>query len=85
MTYLKSWTFGKHALSCLMLSIVIYKLFSFVFPRRQAASIGIIGGADGPTAIFLTGKLLSHNLLVYIGVFILLLMLYFPLSRWMKP
>ncbi len=27
------------------------------FTGRQAASIGIIGGADGPTAIFLTSKL----------------------------
>ena len=27
------------------------------FSGQQAASIGIIGGADGPTAIFLTGKL----------------------------
>lgn len=27
------------------------------FSGAQAASIGIIGGADGPTAIFLTGKL----------------------------
>ncbi|MDR1464471.1 MAG: sodium ion-translocating decarboxylase subunit beta [Oscillospiraceae bacterium] len=27
------------------------------FDAKEAASIGIIGGADGPTAIFLTGKL----------------------------
>ena len=27
------------------------------FSLKQAASIGIIGGADGPTAIFLTGRL----------------------------
>lgn len=27
------------------------------FDGKEAASIGIIGGADGPTAIFLTGKL----------------------------
>jgi oxaloacetate decarboxylase beta subunit len=27
------------------------------FPLNEAASIGIIGGADGPTAIFLTAKL----------------------------
>lgn len=30
---------------------------SGVFTGAQAASIGIIGGADGPTAIFLTSKL----------------------------
>ncbi len=29
----------------------------FTFTDKQAASIGIIGGADGPTAIFLTTKL----------------------------
>ncbi len=29
----------------------------FSFTMEQAASIGIIGGADGPTAIFLTSKL----------------------------
>jgi oxaloacetate decarboxylase beta subunit len=34
--------------------------FKFGFP--EAASIGIIGGADGPTAIFLTSKLAPHLL-----------------------
>jgi len=32
------------------------------FAPNEAASIAIIGGADGPTAIFLTGKLASHLL-----------------------
>lgn len=32
------------------------------FTPKEAASIGIIGGADGPTAIFLTSKLASHLL-----------------------
>ncbi len=32
------------------------------FPKEAAASIGIIGGADGPTAIYLTSKLASHLL-----------------------
>lgn len=30
------------------------------FAPNEAASIGIIGGADGPTAIFLSGKLAPH-------------------------
>ncbi|RZB35071.1 MAG: oxaloacetate decarboxylase (Na+ extruding), beta subunit [Desulfobacteraceae bacterium Eth-SRB1] len=30
------------------------------FAPKEAASIGIIGGADGPTAIFLSGKLAPH-------------------------
>ena len=32
------------------------------FAPEEAASIAIIGGADGPTAIFLTGKLAGHLL-----------------------
>ena len=32
------------------------------FMPKEAASIGIIGGADGPTAIFLTAKLAPHLL-----------------------
>jgi len=34
----------------------------FDFLPREAASIGIIGGADGPTAIYLTSKLAPHLL-----------------------
>ena len=33
-----------------------------VFTALEAAAIGIIGGADGPTAIFLTSKLAPHLL-----------------------
>jgi len=32
----------------------------FGFTPKEAASIGIIGGADGPTSIFLTAKLAPH-------------------------
>ena len=32
------------------------------FTPEEAASIGIIGGADGPTAIFLTSRLADHLL-----------------------
>lgn len=32
------------------------------FTAAEASSIGIIGGADGPTAIYLTGKLAPHLL-----------------------
>jgi len=32
-------------------------VLKFSFTAKQAAAIGIIGGADGPTAIFLTNKL----------------------------
>lgn len=44
----------------------VYCAFAFAitlgFNPQEAASIGIIGGADGPTAIFLTTKLAPHLL-----------------------
>ena len=45
----------------------IYCAFIFanatgLFTPQQAAAIGIIGGADGPTAIYLTSKLAPHLL-----------------------
>jgi len=39
---------------------VCYTVFGFT--AQEAASTGIIGGADGPTAIYLTGKLAPHLL-----------------------
>ena len=40
----------------------IVAMLSGQFTPQEAASIAIIGGADGPTAIFLTGKLAPHML-----------------------
>ncbi|MBR5246371.1 MAG: sodium ion-translocating decarboxylase subunit beta [Clostridia bacterium] len=40
----------------------IVAMLSGQFTPEEAASIAIIGGADGPTAIFLTGKLAPHLL-----------------------
>ena len=43
--------------------IVFILSYTFLgFNAKEAASIGIIGGADGPTAIYLTGKLAPHLL-----------------------
>lgn len=40
--------------------LMAYCLFGFTIP--EAASIGIIGGADGPTSIYVTTKLAEHLL-----------------------
>ena len=40
--------------------LMAYFLFGFTMP--EAASIGIIGGADGPTSIYVTTKLAEHLL-----------------------
>lgn len=41
-------------------ALLLDKLPNISFTLQEAASIGIIGGADGPTAIFLTTKLAPH-------------------------
>ncbi|MBK5247780.1 MAG: sodium ion-translocating decarboxylase subunit beta, partial [Peptostreptococcaceae bacterium] len=44
---------------------IFFALFAAIilgFNAQEAASIGIIGGADGPTAIYLTSKLAPHLL-----------------------
>ena len=43
-------------------SLFLTKYLGFHFSLKDAASIGIIGGADGPTSIFLSSKLAPHLL-----------------------
>ncbi len=43
-------------------ALFLGEYFGFNFGLREAASIGIIGGADGPTSIFVTTKLAPHLL-----------------------
>ena len=43
-------------------ALALTEYLSFDFTLADAAAIGIIGGADGPTAIFLAGKLSPHLL-----------------------
>ncbi|WP_337240722.1 sodium ion-translocating decarboxylase subunit beta, partial [Salmonella enterica] len=52
--------FGIFATVLGALSLNYFRLISFTLP--QAAAIGIIGGADAPTAIYLSGKLGSELL-----------------------
>ena len=49
-------------------------LVSAAFKGREAASIGIIGGADGPPAIFVTGEAVGvvAGMALPIGVAILI-------------
>lgn len=44
-------------------------------------SLGIIGGADGPTAVFITGSIGPLVLGIFFGVLALMIVLYFALYR----
>lgn len=83
MMMVKRWTFGKHVLACLSIGLFAKIVATFLPFTKQAVSIGIIGGADGPTAIYITGKLI--NMILQYGAFLLViaipLLLYKPIKR----
>ena len=58
----KSLLLGAAAQLGIFATFIVTQMDSFGFTPNEAASIGIIGGADGPTAIFLTTKLAPHLL-----------------------
>ncbi|MBQ9559273.1 MAG: sodium ion-translocating decarboxylase subunit beta [Bacteroidaceae bacterium] len=58
----KSLLLGAAAQLGIFATFLITQMDFFGFQPNEAASIGIIGGADGPTAIFLTTKLAPHLL-----------------------
>ncbi len=59
------------------------------FGLKEAASIGIIGGADGPTAIWLTSKLAPHLLgaiaVAAYSYMALVPIIQPPIMRWLVP
>lgn len=77
--------------AALLGAVLLNTLFPNVFPYdlKAAASIGIIGGADGPTALFLTSKL-KPELLGAIAIaaysyMALIPIIQPPLMRWIVP
>lgn len=58
----KSLLLGAAAQLGIFATFIVTQMDIFGFAPNEAASIGIIGGADGPTAIFLTTKLAPHLL-----------------------
>ena len=58
----KSLLLGAAAQLGIFATFLVTQMDFFGFNPQEAASIGIIGGADGPTAIFLTSKLAPHLL-----------------------
>ena len=58
----KSLLLGAAAQIGIFATFLVTQMDFFGFNPQEAASIGIIGGADGPTAIFLTTKLAPHLL-----------------------
>ena len=92
---MKKWNILKHMLLSLVVAIIINYLWGFV-TFREASSIGIIGGADGPTAIFIAGKTPIDAQGILLGItllqaflpgiltFLAMMLLYIPLKKWIE-
>ncbi|SDL06181.1 sodium ion-translocating decarboxylase subunit beta [Natronincola ferrireducens] len=76
------WSFSKHLLLCLIIIFIARIVARFTTSPNHASSIGIIGGADGPTEIYLSGD--TYSAIIGISVLILLLALYKPLKMIIK-
>lgn len=90
---LTPWLFWKHFVCCFLLFFVFWPLFKRIlhlalfigplgkriFNLKEASSIGIIGGADGPTVIFIASRI-GLPYLPSIIAFIITLFLYRPVK-----
>lgn len=75
-------SFKKYPLILLCtISAVGIALYKFLFLKKEVASIGIIGGADGPTTIFLTSKFINPEIIIFSIIFIVSLGIYIFLKR----
>lgn len=84
------------AVICEYIAFKIFNLFSLNFKldimkkisnSNTLGSVGIIGGADGPTSIFVSGKLDPFVLVLPLQGFIMLavlLLLYIPVAIYFK-
>ncbi len=91
---IRKWTFKKHlALSVVLtaltvlddiLRVTFLPVLAYVNGKimsMEAASVGIIGGADGPTAIFVADKVVEGHIRSKVIVFLVYLMLYYPAKK----
>jgi len=58
-----------------------YSVFDLWNKAAGGASVGIIGGADGPTAIFITGSMIPWARIILLVIFVTLVILALRMSR----
>lgn len=91
---MKNWNLLKHTLSAVIIAVLLNYLWGFI-TIHEAASIGIIGGTDGPTSIFISGKgsiplnpsIISILLLDFfpgIIAFIVIMLLFKPVRKFIQ-
>lgn len=64
---------------CVITLLLVTASFFFLASSQQGSSIGIIGGADGPTTIFITGNPLG--LYITTGLFLIAATVWYLIYR----
>ena len=67
--------------SVLIVTLLIVLIMALVGCGREAASIGMIGGADGPTAIFITSGTSWLNICSLLGAIAVIILIVFVIRR----
>jgi len=76
------WTLKKHVFFSIIFTVVMI-LLRMLF-NNEAASVAIIGGVDGPTAVYLSGRLLPLKWVIGYGLIFLILMASYVLVKKLK-
>jgi len=64
--------------------LLLFLAKKFNVDTRKAGSIGIIGGADGPTAIFMSGHTSKRLITVIFGILAILGVIYLVITKFRK-
>jgi Na+-transporting methylmalonyl-CoA/oxaloacetate decarboxylase beta subunit len=62
----------------------LYLFYKFNMDTRSAGSIGIIGGADGPTAVYVSGQSSSHLFSAIFALLAVLGIIYLVIAKYKK-
>lgn len=64
--------------------LALYLSYKFNMDTRDASSVGIIGGADGPTAIYVSGQISSHWFTIIFALLTILGIIYLVITKYKK-
>ena len=69
---------GMKKISCIW-GAVLFIIGLLIFVFSDTSSVGIIGGADGPTVLFIAGKLWIFPVIT--GILLIIVLCVFPLKK----
>jgi LPXTG-motif cell wall-anchored protein len=52
---------------------IVLAVIGIVLKQKENTAVSVIGGADGPTSIFIAGKLNVDNFMIVVGIILLIL------------